>query len=277
MLMPELPEVETVKNVLKQHLINQTIEEVIIYHEKMIKDIPVADFKKKLKNQKIIDIRRRGKYLVFHLEDYYLLSHLRMEGKFLYGKKNQHPNKHEHVVFTFDDGNALHYEDVRKFGTFHLFEKTLELESSKPFQVLGLEPFDEKFDETFVLDYIKNKKTPVKSMLLSQKMVTGLGNIYVDEVLFASRIHPQKKSNELSRDDVKNMVKYTRDILHQAILHKGTTIKTFTSTHGTSGSFQDFLQVHTKTNQPCAVCGTTIKKIKLNGRGTYFCETCQNL
>jgi len=273
--MPELPEVETVKEVLKSKLIALEIKDVLIHHEKMIKTDAVADFKDKIIGQKFVDIKRRGKYLIFELDDYHLLSHLRMEGKFFYGDGVKPRGKHIHAEFLLCNGSWLRYEDVRKFGTFHLYEKGVDLESTHTFSVLGPEPWADEFNVDNVMAFIKGKKMPIKSMLLSQKVVAGLGNIYVDEVLFAAKIHPTKKSGDLTRGEVEKVVHYTKEILRQAIQHKGTTIRTFSHQHGAAGEFQNFLQVHTKKDEPCPRCRVAISKIKVGGRGTYFCESCQ--
>jgi len=273
--MPELPEVETVKEVLKEQILGNRIADVKIHYESMIKTSDAKRFRQLLIGQKVVDIGRRGKYLIFELEDYHLLSHLRMEGKFFYGEEVDIKDKHVHAEFLLSDGQRLRYEDVRKFGTFHLYEKSMDLELTPSFKVLGVEPFDKTFTIDYVQGLLANKKMPIKSMLLTQKVVTGLGNIYVDEVLFASKIHPLKKSGDLTRDDLENVVNYTREILRHAIAYKGTTIRTFASAHGSDGQFQNFLQVHTKKDEPCPCCRTVIQKIKVGGRGTYFCESCQ--
>jgi len=274
-MMPELPEVETVKEILKTKLIALEVKDVFIHHDKMIKTSDVADFKNKVIGQKIVDIKRRGKYLIFELADYYLLSHLRMEGKFFYGDDGGFRDKHVHAEFLLCSGSWLRYEDVRKFGTFHLYEKNVKLESTSSFAVLGPEPWEDAFNADNVMALFKWKTTPIKSMLLSQKVVAGLGNIYVDEVLFAARIHPMKKSGDLTREEVEQVIHYTREILSQAIIHKGTTIRTFSSQHGSAGEFQNFLQVHTKKDEPCPSCNALILKMKVGGRGTYFCAICQ--
>lgn len=275
--MPELPEVETVKEMLKPKIVGLGIKEVLVHHDKMIKVIEIADFKGKLIGQKFVDINRRGKYLIFELDDYYLLSHLRMEGKFFYGESATARDKHVHVEFVLLNGEHLRYEDVRKFGTFHLYEKGIDLEETPSFSVLGPEPWEDRFNVESVMAFLRGKKMPIKSMLLSQKVVAGLGNIYVDEVLFATNVHPMKKSGDLTRTEIENVVHYTREILSQAIVHKGTTIRTFSSQHGSAGGFQNFLKVHTKKDEPCPRCSTVILKMKVGGRGTYFCAVCQPL
>lgn len=274
--MPELPEVETVKNVLKKKIVGLTIKSVTIHHPKMIKGIDVEDFSTNLVGQTINNITRRGKYIIFQMSDWFMLSHLRMEGKFFHGKDVEFAReKHIHARFDLSDGSVLVYEDVRKFGTFHLYALGIDLEKTAPFLVLGPEPWDTDFNIENFSKQIKGKKTPIKSLLLSQKLITGLGNIYVDEVLFASNVHPSKASNTLTKAEITAIIKHTRDILKHAIKHKGTTIKTFTSAHGFEGMYQEFLKVHTKKDEPCPTCETTILKTKVGGRGTYYCPTCQ--
>jgi len=275
--MPELPEVETVKEALKIKVVGLTIKAVELYYEKMIKNVSPLDFQVKLKNQTIKDILRRGKYLIFKLDDYYLLAHLRMEGKFAYEPEEIPLRTHVHAVFKFDNGNQLWYEDVRKFGTFHLYEKNVNLEETPPLKVLGVEPFSTAFTAPYLESKLKNKKKPIKSLLLDQTVVCGLGNIYVDEVLYRSKVHPLTQSSKLTQKEIEDVVKYTREVLQRAIELKGTTIRTFSSEHGVSGSFQNELKVHQRKDQKCFECGTTIEKIKVGGRGTYYCSKCQIL
>ncbi|MCL1990514.1 MAG: DNA-formamidopyrimidine glycosylase [Defluviitaleaceae bacterium] len=275
--MPELPEVETVKEVLKSKLIQLEVQDILIHYDKMIKTGSRTTFKNQLIGQKFVDVKRRGKYLIFELTDYYLLSHLRMEGKFFYGADTSIRDKHVHVEFLLCNGLTLKYEDVRKFGTFHLYDKKVPLESTSSFSVLGPEPWESAFNVDQVMSFLKGKKMPIKSMLLSQKVVAGLGNIYVDEVLFAANVHPLRKSGELTRDEIKKVIHHTRDILSRAIVFKGTTIRTFSTQHGANGEFQQFLQVHTKKDEPCPKCDALIIKTKVGGRGTYFCLACQPL
>ena len=277
--MPELPEVETVKEVLKKQLKGLKIIDFKLYHEAMLKTGDVETFKHKILNQTVVDIKRRGKYLIFELNDYYLLSHLRMEGKFFYvdgtAPDENIRMKHVHANFEFSNGSCLFYEDVRKFGTFHLYERDVNLEETPPFTVLGVEPFTDDFTSDYLLGKFQKKTMPIKSLLLSQSVVCGLGNIYVDEVLFMSGIHPMTQSQDVTVEQIQNIVKYTNEILQRAITLKGTTIKTFTSQHGMAGEYQNELKVHTKVGEECPQCKMTIEKIKVGGRGTYFCPTCQ--
>ncbi len=275
--MPELPEVETVKEALNQTVKGQTIKEIELRYEPMIKNMSADEFKEKLINQTIQEVSRRGKYLVFHFDDYQLLSHLRMEGKYFYVDSNFELNSHVHVIFTLENGKRLLYQDTRKFGTYHLYDKAIDLETTAPFQVLGLEPFATEFTPSYVKEKIQNKKKPIKSLLLDQTVVCGLGNIYVDEVLYRARLHPLTSSSELTDKDIENVVKYTVEVLARAIEVGGTTIRTFSSSHGVSGTFQNELLVHQRKGENCYECHTPIEKIKVGGRGTYFCPTCQKL
>ncbi len=275
--MPELPEVETVKEALNQTVKGQTIKDIELRYEPMVKNMSADEFKEKLINQTIQEVSRRGKYLVFHFDDYQLLSHLRMEGKYFYVDSDFELNPHVHVIFTLENGKRLLYQDTRKFGTYHLYDKAIDLETTAPFQVLGLEPFATEFTPSYVKEKIQNKKKPIKSLLLDQTVVCGLGNIYVDEVLYRARLHPLTSSSELTDKDIENVVKYTVEVLARAIEVGGTTIRTFSSSHGVSGTFQNELLVHQRKGENCYECHTPIEKIKVGGRGTYFCPTCQKL
>lgn len=275
--MPELPEVETVKEALNQTVKGQTIKDIELRYEPMVKNMSADEFKEKLINQTIQEVSRRGKYLVFHFDDYQLLSHLRMEGKYFYVDSDFELNPHVHVIFTLENGKRLLYQDTRKFGTYHLYDKAIDLETTAPFQVLGLEPFATEFTPSYVKEKIQNKKKPIKSLLLDQTIVCGLGNIYVDEVLYRARLHPLTSSSELTDKDIENVVKYTVEVLARAIELGGTTIRTFRSSHGVSGTFQNELLVHQRKGENCYECHTPIEKIKVGGRGTYFCPTCQKL
>lgn len=271
--MPELPEVETVKNTLKRLILKEKINNVEVFHNNIIASPNVEEFKKKIKNQTINDIKRRGKWLIFELDKYYLVSHLRMEGKYFLKEKNDERNKHDHVVF--DLGNKeLRYNDTRKFGKMYLIDKD-KLEDSRPINELGLEPWDDKLDVAYLKGKYKNKKIAIKTLLLDQSIITGIGNIYADEILFLSRINPLKKPIDLTDDELGNIIKYTRLILEEAIKLGGTTIKSYESEEGVHGRFQNNLLVHNHVGDKCPECGNSIIKIVVNGRGTYYCKNCQ--
>lgn len=271
--MPELPEVETVKNTLKRLVLNKKILNVDIYHNNIIAFPNVEEFKKKIKNQVINDIKRRGKWLIFELDNYYLVSHLRMEGKYFLKDIGEDLIKHEHVVFKFED-KELRYHDTRKFGKMYLVEKD-KLEKSKPINELGLEPWDNSLTTTYLKEKYLNKNIPIKTVLLDQSIITGIGNIYADEILFKCKINPLSKPRKLSEEQLNNIIKYTQETLEEAIKLGGTTIKSYESAKGVHGLFQNKLLVHSRAGKECPNCGDIIIKIPVNGRSTYYCKKCQ--
>ncbi|MDY0317992.1 MAG: DNA-formamidopyrimidine glycosylase [Candidatus Izemoplasmatales bacterium] len=273
--MPELPEVETVKETLKLHLIGRKIVDIITPYPNIIKT-DLEYFKNKMVNQEFLDIKRYGKYLIFELTDISMISHLRMEGKYYLRDNLDQITKHEHVIFKLDNNQYLSYHDVRKFGTMELVEKN-EVFNTDSLSKLGYEANNENIDLNEIYPKFKNAKRPIKSVLLDQTIITGLGNIYVDETLFRSKIHPEELSSNLNEEEVKSILVNAKAVLDKAIKLGGTTIRTYQSSFGVDGRFQNELKVHTLVGKPCTVCKTTIEKIKVGGRGTYFCPNCQRL
>ena len=271
--MPELAEVETVRNTLKKRILNKKIKDVKILYSKMI-DNDDDYFRKILINNEFKDILRRGKWLIFVLNDYYLLSHLRMEGKFFIKDSKEEINKHEHIIITFYDNTDLRYHDTRKFGKMKIIPQN-ELESTIEIQKQGIEPIDDKLTSLYLLEKFKNKTMPIKTALLDQEIISGLGNIYADEVLYASLILPTRKTNTITKDECERIVDTSKIILTNAIKEGGTTIKSYTSSLGVIGNYQNYLKVHKRENEPCSICGNKIKRIKVGGRSTYYCEYCQ--
>lgn len=267
--MPELPEVETVKNTLKGKILGQTIKKADVLYN-LIASPTKEEFINLIKNQKILDIKRRGKWLMFELTDYYLLSHLRMEGKYYIDGEI---TKHDHIIFYLDN-LTLKYNDTRKFGRMYLLKKDI-VNDVKPLNELGLEPFDDSLNSKYLKDKFKNKKLPIKTLLLDQSIITGIGNIYADEILFASLINPLKPGCKLNDVELTDIIKNTKDILNEAIKMGGTTIKSYESSKGVHGMFQQNLKVHNHAGDNCPNCGSTIIKVRVNGRGTYYCEKCQ--
>ena len=270
--MPELPEVETVKNTLKKQILNKKITDVKIYYDKIIETPDIETFKEKIKNQKINDIKRRGKWLLFELDNYYLLSHLRMEGKYFFRKISDKVDKHEHISFILNNEEEMRYHDTRKFGKMYLLEKEKAF-NMKPLNELGKEPWDETLNINYLKEKLKNKQIPIKTILLDQSIIVGIGNIYVDEVLFMSKLNPLIKGKDVSELYLQKIIDNTKIVLEKAIKLGGTTIKSYTSSEGVHGRFQNELLVHTKEN--CPICNKKITKIKIGGRGTYYCENCQ--
>ncbi len=272
--MPEKPEVLTVVKSLKKEIIGKKIIDVEILWNNIIENPTPKDFKKKIINQKIEDITTRGKWIVIHLTKNILLIHLRMEGKFFFRTKGDSINKHEHVIFTFDDNKEMRFHDVRKFGKMHLLDKYNYLTIS-PLKEIGYEYNDNKLTSSYLQDKLKKKSIPIKTSLLDQSIIAGIGNIYDDEILYLSKINPNRKSNTITEKECLAIIKNTREVLNRAIEFGGTTIKSFTSSEGVHGLFQQELLVHGKKDGLCPKCKTQIQVIKINGRSTYYCPTCQ--
>ena len=271
--MPEKPEVMTVVKALKPKIIGKTITKCTIKWNNIIAT-DINDFKKNIINQKILDITTRGKFIVVILNDYVLLIHLRMEGKFTFRSPQETFNKHEHVEFILDDTLAWRYQDTRKFGKMYLVDKDKYLEI-EPLVSLGKEFYDPTLTGDYLYEKIHNKKLPIKTVLLDQSIISGIGNIYDDEILFMSKIKPTRESSKVTKKECDLIVDSTKKVLSDAEKLGGTTIKSFTSEEGVHGLFQNKLLVHQKLGEKCPNCGDIIKKIKINGRGTYYCTKCQ--
>lgn len=273
--MPELPEVETIRKTLKRFVVNQSIEYVHVHWPNIVK-VPndTERFKHLLVGQTIHDIGRKGKFLLFELDDYTLVSHLRMEGKYSVHPQQDPIKKHTHIIFSFTNGEELRYNDVRKFGTMHLFKKGEE-QIQKPLNQLGPDPFEETFTYTYFSEKLQRTSRAIKTALLDQSIVSGLGNIYVDETLFKANIHPLKRANELTPQEVKLIQEQATKTLRSAVEKGGTTIRSYVNGQGDMGMFQQDLFVYGKENEPCQTCSRPIVKIKVGGRGTHLCTICQ--
>ena len=272
--MPEKPEVITVVKSLIPEIVHKEITGCNIFWNNIIAFPEVELFKKNIIGQHINNIKTRGKFIVMELDDYSLLVHLRMEGKFFFRKKGDSINKHEHVELILDDSISFRFHDVRKFGKMYLINKD-DTYLVKPLCDLGLEYDDEMLNSDYLISKFKNKKLPIKTVLLDQSIITGIGNIYDDEILFMSKISPFRRACDITKDECDRIIKNTRIVLEKAITLGGTTIKSFTSSEGVHGLFQNELLVHGKGGQRCCNCNSVLLKTKINGRGTHYCEKCQ--
>ena len=272
--MPEKPEVITVKNTLKRQIIGKKITGCNIYWDNIIAFPSSKEFQKKVVNQVINDITTRGKFLVFILDRDVLLIHLRMEGKFVFRAKGEDLGKHEHVEFILDNNISFRFHDVRKFGKMYLLDKDRAY-SEKPLSELGLEYDDNNLTKEYLFNKLKSKSLPIKTVLLDQSIITGIGNIYDDEILFMSKISPYRKAKDISLDEAQSIIDNCKIVMEKAISLCGTTIKSFTTSEGVHGLFQNELLVHGRDKGMCPNCSNQIKKVKIGGRGTYYCEKCQ--
>ncbi len=287
--MPELPEVEVVKRSLEKIIHNASIKNVIIYNKKLRYKIEVKKLKN-LINSKVLSIKRRSKYILINCNnERTILLHLGMSGKIIiinpkqrkirssfYYKLKDNFEKHNHLKINFKNNFKLIYNDVRKFGFLKVL-KTKNINQNMHLKRLGPEPFSVTFNFEYFKKSITNKKQFIKDCLMDQKFVSGLGNIYANEILFKSKISPFKKSKNLKDKQIINIIKNTKAILKKAIIKGGSSIKDFNDIDGNTGKFQDSFRVYGKTDKSCSKreCNGTIKKIQVSNRSTFFCNICQ--
>ena len=271
--MPELPEVETVRRELSKHLVGKTFLKPIVLYHGMIKTNE-EDYVAGIANTTIVNISRRGKFLIFHLDNSHkILFHLRMEGKLFIVPINQHSLDHLSLFIPFKNSDeGLAFYDVRKFGvTYYLKE-----EKNGPLDELGPEPFEIK-DSSYLYQKYHRCRKPIKELLLDQSIMSGLGNIYVDEVCFASHLSPFRPGNEITAENAKDILTNSIRILTKAIENHGSTVRSYKATQELSGSFQQFLKVYSRAGKICLECQDfKIEKRRLNGRGTSYCPKCQH-
>lgn len=277
--MPELPEVESVVQGLNQMILGEKIKTVEVRWPRIIESPAVEEFKNQLEGQIIEEIKRRGKFILFYLTDDVLISHLRMEGKYqVVDPKNEvedpFDSKHTHVIFHLESGEELRYLDVRKFGRMSLVPKGQEFKH-KSLAKLGPEPVAEEFKLDAMQEFLTRRTKAIKGVLLDQHIVVGIGNIYADEILYEAKIHPSRPANSLTAAEEELLYKAIISILAKAVKKGGTTIRSYENAFGENGNYQDYLKVYGKTGEDCPRCGTPIEKIKVAGRGTHFCPTCQ--
>ena len=271
--MPEFPEVNVVIKKLEMRTLNKTIKSVEILREQTIEG-NVEEFKKDLIGATIIGFEQVGKFIVFHLSnEKVIISHLRMEGKYFFREENSPLGKHDLVVFHFIDNTKLVYNDTRRFGRMSV-ENISNYKDVPPLNNVGPNPFEMK-DASHLEKAYKNKSIAIKTALLDQSIMSGLGNIYTDEVLFLTKIHPETPAKMVSRPQFEDILKASKQVLEAAMKAGGSTIHSFTSEEGIAGDFQVQLQVYGKKDGFCPNCGAKLRKIFVNGRGTTYCPKCQ--
>jgi formamidopyrimidine-DNA glycosylase len=275
--MPELPEVETVRRTLNELVLNKQIDRVSVHLNRIIqKPEEPLEFALLLAGQTIQSVERRGKFLRFVMDDYTMVSHLRMEGRYGLYDQNDPLELHTHVVFHFTDGSELRYKDVRQFGTMHLFPKGSDL-AEKPLNKLGLEPLDEAFTLEAFRGKVAGRSTKIKPLLLNQEYIVGIGNIYVDESLYLAGIHPEREASSLSPDELAALHEAVVQTLQDAVAAGGSSIKSYVNGQGEIGLFQHQLKMYGRKGESCYTCGQPIEKSVVAGRGTHYCPKCQPL
>lgn len=274
--MPELPEVEQVKNSLKPYIENKTIKNIIINVDRMIKYPSPEEFTERIVGRKIANLERFGKYLVFTLDNNELLIiHLRMTGALIYKPDAHEEVNKPRVIFELDEG-IMYFCDTRTLGTIHLITKP-EKPMLKGLYSLGAEPISNKFTADYLKEQLLSKKRLIKAALLDQSIIAGLGNIYVDEALARSKIHPKRLTSSLSAAEIKLLHQNIQEIIKTAIANRGTTFRDYKDADGNKGSNQEHLFVYGRGGKPCKVCSTMLAYEKIAGRGTVYCPNCQKL
>lgn len=287
-----MPEVETIRRDLSV-LVGKNIIGLKLLSPKSASH-PAAFFIKSLVGQKLIGISRRGKLLMLEMNNgYFLLVHLKMTGQLIYQSHKTKivgghslssgsyeksvggklPNKHTRAIFYFSGGGELFFNDLRKFGYLKLAKRE-ELDKILE-NGYGPEPLTREFTAAALTAILKTRKTNIKAVLLNQKLVAGLGNIYVDEALFASKISPLRPANKVKPAEIIRFVKETNKLIAKAIISRGTTFNNYVDSKGKRGNFSSFLKVYGRRGEACLVCGNPISRIKLVGRGTHYCPNCQ--
>jgi formamidopyrimidine-DNA glycosylase len=292
--MPELPEVETIKKDLEQKIVGAKITDVNFLWNGILKNENIENFKKSVIGLTISGVNRRAKNLNVRLNGgLNLLFHMKMtghlivtdshwqvdkNGRWLPHESEKSPlteplNQYIRVIFSLDNGKIVAFSDLRKFGYVKLVS---DAELQKIYKEYGPEPFSEEFNVDYLEKILVSKNMPIKKVLMDQKLVAGIGNIYADEILHESKIHPLKKASDLTKTDIKKIFESTRRILKEAVKLRGTSVSDFRDTNGEKGSFGNNLKVYRRVGLPCE-CGGKVERITLGGRGTHFCSKCQKL
>jgi formamidopyrimidine-DNA glycosylase len=269
--MPELPEVETVARSLRPNLTGRKITSVRTTWPRHIDRPDFTEFADRIRGQRISGVSRRGKFLLFPLDNSdTLIIHLRMSGHLVVLSSETEIDKHTHTVFELDEGQELRFRDTRKFGRVYLVSDLKEVLGK-----LGPEPLDSEFTAEMLGDIVRGKRRVLKPFLLDQTMVAGIGNIYADEALFYAGLHPQRRTDSLDVQDIVNLHEGIQHVLQLGIDREGASISSYLKPDGEKGNMQEDVRVFRRTSDPCFECGEPIQRIVLGGRSTHFCANCQ--
>lgn len=268
--MPELPEVETIKRDLVKKIVGQTIMGVYAKDRLVIAGGHIKKFVRGIESKEIVRVERRGKAVIIVLGGGgFLVIQLAMTGQLIYGA----PLKESKVSFRLSGGKYLNYNDHRRLGRLTLIE---DLKGMKFLSTLGPEPLSSDFNRCWLGERLKSKKAPIKSILMDQQFIAGIGNIYACEILFRSKINPLRAGRTLSDDEIGRLCRMTTDVLKEAIHRRGSSINTYRDADGKKGGFVDRIRVYGRDSEGCVCCGAPITRVVLSGRSTFFCKRCQH-
>jgi len=270
--MPELPEVETTRRGLVPHVVGQRIRDVVVRNANLRWPVP-RDLRRHLKGERVDAIRRRGKYLLFDLDKGHLLVHLGMSGKLSLVAEDAPARTHDHVDVQLEDHRTLRLTDPRRFGAMLWLDEGAERHAL--LSGLGLEPLDAEFTAEAMRKLAHGRRVAIKQFLMNGRVVTGVGNIYASEALFAARVHPQRPAGSLSLARWNRLVAAIRETLERALEWGGTTLRDFAAADGNPGHFQHHFAVYGREGKPCPRCGTKIRAIRQGQRSTFYCPKCQ--
>lgn len=273
--MPELPEVETIRRTIAGKVKGRTIRDVEILLPRLIKWPTASEFMAVILGKKINSLERRGKYLLFFLNDErVLVIHLRMTGRLYYVSETMRPDSYVRIIFYLDNGDRLFYSDTRTLGTLYLLPES-ELSRIAGIANMGPEPLTPELNEAYLQEIFKTRTGKIKSTLLDQNLIGGLGNIYADEALALAGIHPERRPETLSSQEIKALYLAINKVIEAGINDGGTSFRDYLDGEGRKGKHQEYLYVYGRKGEPCRNCGSPIVKINVGGRGTHFCPSCQ--
>ena len=269
--MPELPEVETVKNELTPHILGRRITGITLPWEGIVKQLTIGEFRSRISGRKITGISRHGKYLIFSLDsDDSLVIHLKMTGSLLTGQDSSEPPQYTRAIIHLDGETSIFFRDPRKFGAMWLIKDQNTIVNK-----LGPEPLTTDFTPQLLAERLARRSAPIKALLCDQGFIAGIGNMYADEALSAAGIHPLRPGGSLSRDEVERLYQAIRQVLWSAIGNKGASVENYFRPDGTLGTAHFEFRVAHRGGQPCPNCGTPIERLPVRHRGSYFCPRCQ--
>jgi formamidopyrimidine-DNA glycosylase len=272
--MPELPEVETICRGLRARVIGRRIIDVKVFEPRLRTRVG-ADFAIKLSGRSIAAVERRGKYILLQLDDGCIwLTHLGMSGKLIWVEEGRGREKHDHIVARLDGGYELRYHDPRRFG-LSLLVPGGKLESLPQIQALGPEPLDDGFDAEYLYSAARNSRRRIRDLLIDQRAIAGLGNIYANEILFHAGVRPTARSWKLGRAKVERIARLTPKILRQAIRWCGTSFSDYRDAEDRYGEFQNHLRVYDRESEKCRACDGKIKRVSMGNRSAFYCPSCQ--